>query len=411
MLGVHQALCCCHRFQLTPCLCKGDQKYVHKSCLQKWQRSVLVSQPTHPAFYQRDVRQEVCNVCKGTFDPPPPPRAELMAGFTGAELASLLREGVLIVTEPRTSRQMAQTLRTMRGAGSLRHWIKGIYLITSVGEGSATDGGDRITAVNLTRQIDGDELPPQLLRLAQRLSTRRPVATDEDGEEAEEEDDEEEAAAAAVVTAANAEEEAMPPPPAADVTLSLTHYLGGPCLQFKPTGLALLRDPAAMDAAQEISSSVTLGPTPGAVQAAGGDTPQAAAADDADGAAAGADEWEDGGRWVSGELGAVCALVRGEARRLHQTAANVKVIWGDARWSRAQLLGELARGHWGMCTAAVHDVFAAEAGPAQWEALVARENERIVYAPRSEMTEEMDDDEEDPDEAEDDEGGEERDDD
>ena len=115
-----------------------------------------MSQPTHPAFYARDVRQEVCNVCKGTFDPPPPPRAELMAGFTGAELASLLREGVLIVTEPRTSRQMAQTLRTMRGAGSLRHWIKGIYLITSVSEGSATDGGDRITAVNLTRRIDGN---------------------------------------------------------------------------------------------------------------------------------------------------------------------------------------------------------------------------------------------------------------
>ena len=74
---------------LTPCLCKGDQKYVHKSCLEKWQRSVLVSQPTHPAFYARDVRQEVCNVCKGTFEPPPPPRAELMAGFTGAESASL----------------------------------------------------------------------------------------------------------------------------------------------------------------------------------------------------------------------------------------------------------------------------------------------------------------------------------
>ena len=71
---------------ISPCICKGDQKWIHVTCLQKWQRSVLVSQPTHPAFYQRDLRQEVCNVCKGTFDPPPPSRAELMAGFTGAEV-------------------------------------------------------------------------------------------------------------------------------------------------------------------------------------------------------------------------------------------------------------------------------------------------------------------------------------
>ena len=101
---------------------------------------VLVSQPTHPAYYQRDVRQEVCNVCKGTFDPPPPERAVLMAGFTGAELAGLLREGVLIVTEPRTSRQMARTLRTVRGAGSLRHWIKGIYVRSRLGFAFQRDG-------------------------------------------------------------------------------------------------------------------------------------------------------------------------------------------------------------------------------------------------------------------------------
>ena len=44
-----------------------------------------------------------------------------------------------------------------------------------------------------------------------------------------------------------------------------------------------------------------------------------------------------------------------------------------------------------MCTAAVHDVFASEGGAAQWEALVASENERIAYAPTSEMTEEMSD--------------------
>ena len=41
---------------ISPCACKGDQKWVHVECLQRWQRSVLVTQPTHPAFYSRGAR-------------------------------------------------------------------------------------------------------------------------------------------------------------------------------------------------------------------------------------------------------------------------------------------------------------------------------------------------------------------
>jgi E3 ubiquitin-protein ligase DOA10 len=36
------------------CACAGGQRCVHLSCLRRWQRMVLVSQPTHPAFYQDD---------------------------------------------------------------------------------------------------------------------------------------------------------------------------------------------------------------------------------------------------------------------------------------------------------------------------------------------------------------------
>ena len=64
-----------------------------QECLRRWQRAVLVTQPTHPAFYSHDVRQDICNVCKGRFNPPAPSRAVLMAGFTGNELAALLEEG------------------------------------------------------------------------------------------------------------------------------------------------------------------------------------------------------------------------------------------------------------------------------------------------------------------------------
>ena len=33
---------------ISPCECKGGQRYVHLHCLRRWQRMVLVSQPTHP---------------------------------------------------------------------------------------------------------------------------------------------------------------------------------------------------------------------------------------------------------------------------------------------------------------------------------------------------------------------------
>jgi hypothetical protein len=36
---------------ISPCACKGGQAFVHLACLRRWQRMVLVSQPTHPAFY------------------------------------------------------------------------------------------------------------------------------------------------------------------------------------------------------------------------------------------------------------------------------------------------------------------------------------------------------------------------
>ena len=53
-------------------------------------KKVLVSQPTHPAFYEDDVRHHKCNVCLQEYTCPPPTRGELMESFTGPEIAALL---------------------------------------------------------------------------------------------------------------------------------------------------------------------------------------------------------------------------------------------------------------------------------------------------------------------------------
>lgn len=59
----------------------------------------------------------------------------------------------------------------------------------------------------------------------------------------------------------------------------------------------------------------------------------------------------------------------------------VLVFWGDAEWSRVQLLGEIARGHWGMCRASVADLIT------PFSARRAGLEGRLVYAPKSEMSE------------------------
>ena len=118
------------------CACTGGQRCVHLSCLRRWQRMVLVSQPTHPAFYQDDERHHKCNVCASPFNIPPPTRHELMASFTGAEIAALISEGCVIGSHRDFDTQLSRQLRTMdplrRLISGYKHWIGGVYLITSV---------------------------------------------------------------------------------------------------------------------------------------------------------------------------------------------------------------------------------------------------------------------------------------
>ena len=83
-------------------------------------------------------------MCKTPFNIKPPSRAQLMAGFTGPELAALLGVGCFIVTEKETSDEMADIVRASghmhQIVGTLPHWIEGVYLITEVEGDGASDG-------------------------------------------------------------------------------------------------------------------------------------------------------------------------------------------------------------------------------------------------------------------------------
>ena len=50
---------------ISPCMCKGSNEWVHLECLRKWQKEVVLSQPTHPK-YHTDI-DKVCNICLEPF--------------------------------------------------------------------------------------------------------------------------------------------------------------------------------------------------------------------------------------------------------------------------------------------------------------------------------------------------------
>ena len=50
---------------VAPCDCKGSSQFVHLACLRQWQKSVLLTQSTHPRYQTRI--DEICNVCEQPF--------------------------------------------------------------------------------------------------------------------------------------------------------------------------------------------------------------------------------------------------------------------------------------------------------------------------------------------------------
>lgn len=356
---------------ISPCRCKGGQEWCHLSCLKRWQRSVLVTQPTHPAFYERDERQFICNVCNSHFAVDPPSRSEMMASFTGPELAALLEVGCLIVCEEKTSRYMAEAVRFnshISSVNEMKHWIEGVYLITSIEADAASDGEDTIVAINVSRRLPGPDeghVGGVEARLAEsrhhvgrgvtlfglkqakyngeqctiigRTPTGRVQVRLANGK-------------GIAVKMDNAELQGVDSP-----APMLTHYAGGPCYPANPTAVTVL---TAMHPDELKDANVRLG-------------------------------GHQGGLWVSGDLDDVAAVARSDALRSGQPP-TVDCMWGDARWSRVQLLAEIARGSWGVCRAEVPDLckIGTEAQPVHVDWHELNTGDRLVYAAKSEMTDE-----------------------
>eukprot|EP00747_Dinoflagellata_sp_TGD_P221190 gnl/TRDRNA2_/TRDRNA2_93061_c0_seq1.p1 gnl/TRDRNA2_/TRDRNA2_93061_c0~~gnl/TRDRNA2_/TRDRNA2_93061_c0_seq1.p1 ORF type:complete len:592 (+),score=112.62 gnl/TRDRNA2_/TRDRNA2_93061_c0_seq1:131-1777(+) len=409
---------------ISPCNCGGSQKYVHLQCLRRWQRMVLVSQPTHPSFYERDARHHTCNVCKADFKCAPPTRHELMSSFTGGEIAALIDANCIIAAHAVFSEELERQIQELpviaRGVSNYDHWIRGVYLITNVEE---DDGILKVpisseTTLETLRERIGDDMaitirgkrfrvaaegalagvPASGLRdafLALSVPTSLVLVPEEPSNCGEDH-----------IAAVNLTRPMATPPHPSEVReararypaaakVEIVHYNGGPCDANSivrcvvPGGTG-----KGWTAVEGLEEALRLAHSRAARRCeaqgdfGGGQTVKLkglqSRADLNDEIGLALRFLESTGRWL-------VRLRNGEGKQLKPTNleglegkdGRVCVFWGDARWSRVQLLGEIARGHWGLCHASISEIV--NPIPERRAGLEGR----LVFAPETEMTEDF----------------------
>lgn len=487
---------------IAPCECKGGQRWVHLECLRRWQRMVLVSQPTHPMFHGDELRHQACSICKTEFTCAPPTRHELMTSFTGPEIAALIDVGCVIAAGEEFSAKLDSQLRSMpvafRAASSYEHWLNSAYLITDVEDDNGLVSLDAETDDELTRlraAVDDESLVLALRGKRLKLTARGSLA-DKSSEELRHAFFEEASTPATLVfEEVDAEGYPLPrtcgddhvsavnlcrPQPrsfgsentrakrvvrraleslensrgkawaARCHQVEIVHHIGGPCdehdvvkclvLGATMRGYKVVKDFAeALFLAARLARSCEVARCESTASACApkrkmsdSDAPH----DDPNGDCRGVTQTvvklgpgqrvclqhlqknaelngkpalvirKQNDRWLvrvadSENLRLVAA--RPEKLRIDAPPSArypnvaleddsypdhlpfrgvVYAFWGDARWSRTQLLGEIARGHWGMCRESLAEIVAS---PGLRRAAL---DARLIFAPLSAMTEE-----------------------
>eukprot|EP00929_Paragymnodinium_shiwhaense_P087155 TRINITY_DN47435_c0_g1_i1.p1 TRINITY_DN47435_c0_g1~~TRINITY_DN47435_c0_g1_i1.p1 ORF type:complete len:558 (+),score=151.90 TRINITY_DN47435_c0_g1_i1:61-1734(+) len=417
---------------IDPCSCAGGLKWVHLACLRRWQREVLVSQPTHPEHYDDDLRHRCCNVCKAEFTCKPPTRLELMQSFTGEELASLVKERCIIGTHKKFSSELQRQQGTLpehlREQTIDRHWIDGVFLISTV----VADCGAPVLMTIPSQQdaatfarLVTDSWTWQLQGRLYRIVFAGDLADGKGGDDAQKRaaienlqapckvklvpiddaDIGEDGIVAVNLTRpfdVNAEVHVAKQyayrlslrkafPEGEFLLAPVTHFIGGPCRPHKPecavviTGRESYHIYNKLVDALKAAQSLCKGESPSRERSGSAAVEEELAeptakrtrvADDAatTGTAA-------GGADASSAAAADTTAAPGVAAAAPRSDIRVLVFWGTAGWSRCQLMGEIASGSWGLCTSSNADVM--EVAP---QDLYSKVYDRLVFAPKTSMS-------------------------
>jgi len=278
---------------IAPCKCIGSQKWVHKECLIKWQRMCQVRKSTHPWYRDQSDPEKVCYVCVSNFDIKPPNYDELVQGLTGEEIVARIKEGFLIVA---TIESSEQSLEILRNSGHIEHVYR-----------------------NLTPWIGGVYL---IIGITPRFR-----------------DD--------VVTAVNLTKEFTRPPPLYSAQIrNIVRYKkvkvkymdSGPCDGLH--GIGCLRA-TSREQVEDIPHLRIMDDMPHGLTIAGKfDTVVNKCHDD----------WHEENRLRERDC----------KHRSPMPAPPHRIVYaccGDGTWTRSQLIGEIARGAWGMAVYKTNDVF------------------------------------------------------
>jgi len=136
---------------ISPCMCRGSNEWLHLECLRAWQKTVVLTQPTHPK-YQTDI-DTICNVCLEPFSGAGIPRSrheQILEYVGGAEIARLVAPGNLLVSTRESSRE---NLELMGQHPEIRErlstWTKAVFLMLHCPAGER--GG--LLAVSMSKPV------------------------------------------------------------------------------------------------------------------------------------------------------------------------------------------------------------------------------------------------------------------
>ena len=138
---------------IEPCACSGTQAKVHPRCLKQWQAHLLLEAASSRGRREAGARDaSTCPVCKTQFNAAPPQTEELLSlvSSRGAEIATAIRGGTLLVAAPRDPPPLdglPPWLCSMIHNRQM-HWHCAVYLITHVEGGGGADGSDAVVGVN-----------------------------------------------------------------------------------------------------------------------------------------------------------------------------------------------------------------------------------------------------------------------
>lgn len=419
---------------MAPCACSGGQQWVHLDCLRQWQRSVLLGQATHLPPESDDVRASRCSVCLEEFRVAPLSRHEVILEIVGRDFAGMLGPASIITSSLDLSRELESTLRARATAGAsprrrsimdFVHWSRAAYLVHHIGprqlvlavpdeesRAAALDlvGSDDVFTLHGRRyhlwrpsvsgQLDGcagapaggsletrsvraalsNARAPTQMRLEAEavdcvedtvlaLNLSRPIAESDLGDASAE------ALRDARAISGNGE-------------APVRHFLGGPCDQarcvvvMRPTPGTSPADQAAIP--KSFRHLPSLDAWCGTDLAAALTALQACVRPSARGAAP-----VPAGAQVEADAAPEQPAAKSRRVGWEEGAAGVPepfsllAFWGEARWSRTQLLGEAARGDWGLCLGRSSDL--AELPQARFWQCLADEG-RPAYVPKNEMS-------------------------